>query len=87
MGKSGCFMYNTNINRADLKNLINMDVNFNEVVNTTTDNGNAVLLNEKNYTGLLETLYLSTNKELKASIIDRLNTPLDELIDESDAEW
>ena len=80
-------MYNTNINKTDLKSLVDMVVDFNEVVNITTDNGNAILINEKDYTGLLETIFLSKDKAFKASVISGLNTALEELIDESDVKW
>ena len=82
-------MYNTNVTqaRANLYNLVNMAIDNNEVININTKNGNAVIISEADYNSLIETLYLSSNPNIKNSIIEGLNTPIEECIDESDVAW
>jgi len=82
-------MYNTNVTqaRANLYNLVNMAIDNNEIININTKNGNAVIISEADYNSLIETLYLSSNPTIKSSIIEGLNTPIEECIDESDVSW
>lgn len=81
----------TNINITNLrKNLfgyINQAIEFNDVININTKIGNAVIISEDDYNGLMETLYLSSNPEIKQEIIDGMNTPIDECIFEDEVEW
>ena len=82
-------MYNTNVTnaRANLYNLINMAINYNEIININTKNGNAVLLNEEDYNSLIETLYLSTVPDYKDSLIKGVKTPIEECVDEEEIAW
>jgi PHD/YefM family antitoxin component YafN of YafNO toxin-antitoxin module len=50
-------------------------------------NGNAVILSEEDYNGLIETLYLSNMPEVKKSIVDGLNTSIEEYIVKDEVEW
>ena len=82
-------MLNTNITnfRKDIFNILAQTIRFNEPVNVSTKEGNAVIISEEDYNGLQETLYLSSIAGLKESIIEGLNTPLAECLPESEAEW
>ncbi len=55
-----------------------------EVISVTTDNGNAVLINESDYKNLVETLYLLRDRELTERIAEARNTPITE---GEDFEW
>ena len=81
----------TNINITNLrKNLfeyINQAVEFNDVINVNTKAGNAVIISEDDYNGLMETLYLSGNSRVKKEITDGLSTPIEECIPENEVEW
>lgn len=81
----------TNINITNLrKNLfgyINQAVEFNEVINVNTKTGNAVIMSEDDYNGLMETLYLSSNPTVKKEITDGLAAPIEECIPEDEVEW
>lgn len=81
----------TNINITNLrKNLfgyINRAVEFNDVINVNTKAGNAVIISEADYNGLMETLYLLQNQKVKNEIIDGMNTPVEECVSESAVEW
>ena len=56
----GVFMTNINITnlRRNLFDYINQAVEFNDVINVNTKAGNAVIISEADYNGLMETLYL-----------------------------
>ena len=81
----------TNINITNLrKNLfdyINQAVEFNDIINVNTKSGNAVIISESDYNGLMETLYLSSNPATKKEIIDGLKTPVEDCIAEDEVEW
>ena len=81
----------TNINITNLrKNLfdyINRAVEFNDVINVNTKTGNAVIISEADYNGLMETLYLSRNQKVKDEIVEGINTPIEECIEESAVDW
>ncbi len=82
-------MINTNITnfRKDIFNLLEQTIKFNETVNISTKEGNAVVLSEEDYNGLMETVYVSSNPPLKAKIVQGLNTSLEECVDENEVEW
>ena len=52
----------TNINitnfRKDIFEYASQVVNYNDVINVTTKDGNVVVMSEEEYNGLMETLYL-----------------------------
>lgn len=81
----------TNINITNLrKNLfeyINQAVEFNDVINVNTKAGNAVIISESDYNGLMETLYLSRNQKVRDEIVEGINTPIEECVEESAVEW
>ncbi len=82
-------MTNTNITnfRNNVFEYINQAIEFNDIINVTTKNGNAVILSEEDYNGLVETLYLSSNPQVKKDILDGAATPLKECISESELDW
>jgi len=49
--------------RKNIYSMIENTVRFNEPVNITTKDGNAVMISEEEYLGLLETLYLTSVPE------------------------
>ena len=82
-------MLSTNITnfRKDIFNILERTVKYNEPVNISTKEGNAVMISEDDYNGLMETLYLSSIPEQREKIIEGLNTPLDECLQENEVEW
>lgn len=82
-------MLNINITnfRKDLFNILEQTIKYNEPVNISTKDGNAIIISEEDYNGLIETLYLSSIPEIKDSIVGGLNTPLSECIPESEVDW
>ena len=81
----------TNINitnlRRNLFGYISQAVEFNEVINVNTKNGNAVIISEDDYNGLMETLYISSNPMVKKEILDGMATPVEECIPETEVQW
>jgi len=68
----GDFVYNTNVTnfRKDIYNILEQTIKFNEPVSVNTKTGNAIILSEEDYNGLMETLYLSSIQGMKESIIE-----------------
>jgi PHD/YefM family antitoxin component YafN of YafNO toxin-antitoxin module len=67
--------------------MLEQTIKYNEPVNISTKDGNAVLVSEEDYNGLMETLYLSSDPRVKESIVEGLKTPISECVSENDAEW
>ena len=82
-------MLNTNITnfRKNIFGMLEQTIKFNEPVNISTKAGNAVIISEEDYNGLMETLYLSSVPEMKEKIIAGLNTPLNECLPENEVQW
>lgn len=73
--------------RKDLFKVLENTVKFNERVNIVTKDGNAILISEEEWNGLIATLEIYSNPKLKEKIIEGMNTPLSETISEEDIEW
>lgn len=82
-------MLNTNITnfRKNIFGLLEQTIKYNEPVNISTRNGNAVIISEEDYNGLMETLYLCSVPGMKEKIIEGLNTPLNEGVPENEVKW
>ena len=82
-------MLNTNITnfRKNIFAILEQTIKYNEPVNISTKSGNAVIISEEDYNGLMETLYLSSIPNIKEKIIDGMNNPLNECIPENEVEW
>jgi antitoxin YefM len=82
-------MLNTNITnfRKNIFGLLEQTIKYNEPVNISTKDGNAVIISEEDYNGLMETLYLNSIPGMKEKIIDGMNTPLGDCIPENEVEW
>lgn len=80
---------NTNITnfRNHLFEILDNTIKYNEVVTISTKNGNAVVVSEDDYKGLIETLYVSSVPHLKEQIIEGMNTPLDKCVPEDEVNW
>ena len=81
----------TNINitnfRKDIYELLEQTIKYNEPINISTKNGNAVVLSEEDYNNLIETLYISSIPGLKEEIEKGLKEDVEECIDEEEVEW
>lgn len=81
----------TNINvtnfRKDIYTLLEQTINFNEPINISTKNGNAVVLSEEDYNSLMETVYIMSVPGLKDEILKRANNEENEFVSEEEVEW
>lgn len=81
----------TNINisnfRQNIFEYVNQAIEFNDIINVNTKNGNAVILSESDYNSLVETLYLSSNPKVKSEILEGKNVPLSECVNANEVEW
>ena len=58
-----------------------------QTINITTKDGNAVLLSEEDYSGIMETLYLVSAPGMREKIMDGIATSLEDCVDETAVEW
>ena len=81
----------TNINftnfRKDIYALLEQTINYNEPINISTKNGNAVVLSEEDYNSLIETLYITSVPNLKEELIKRASDSEDEFVSEDEVKW
>ena len=82
-------MTNTNITnfRKDIYNLLEQTIKYNEPINISTKNGNAVILSEEDYNSIMETLYIMSVPNLKDEIIKRATDDNEEYVNESEVDW
>ena len=82
-------MTNTNITnfRKDIYELLKQTIKFNEPINISTKDGNAVIISESDYNGLIETLYLLSTPEMREKLIKGKDTPIEECVPEDEVEW
>lgn len=82
-------MMNINITnfRKNIFGILEQTIKYNEPVNISTKDGNAVIISEDDYNGLMETLYLCSVPGLKENIIDGMKTPASECVPENEVDW
>ena len=73
--------------RSQLFKTLERAIRFNEPVNVTTKDGNAVILSESDYDSLMETVYLTSIPGMREAIKEGLNTPISDCIPESEVQW
>ena len=81
----------TNVNvtkfREDIYNMLENTIKYNEPINISTKNGNAVILSEDDYNSLIETLYIESIPGLKKEILKRKNDSDKEFVSEDEVDW
>lgn len=82
-------MTNVNITnfRKDIYELLEQTIKYNEPINISTKNGNAVVLSEEDYNNLMETIYIYSNPGLKEDIVKGLKEDIEDCVDEEKVEW
>lgn len=81
--------YKTNITNArkDLYKIAENAVEYGQVTKVHTKKGNIVILSEEDYNGLTETIYLTSNKELRDSLVEGKNIKLEDTIPAEEVDW
>ena len=81
----------TNVNvtsfRKDIYKLLENTIKYNEPINISTKNGNAIILSEEDYNSLIETLYIESIPELKKEILERADDSDNEFVGEDEVQW
>ena len=82
-------MTTTNITnfRKNAFNYVEQTIRYNEPLHISTKEGNAVLLSEEDYSGIMETLYLVSMPGMREKIMEGMSTPLEDCADEAAVEW
>ena len=82
-------MLNTNITnfRKNIFGMLEQTIKFNEPINISTKDGNAVIISEEDYNGLIETLYLTSDPAMKQKIVEGLHTSIDDCLSEDEVQW
>ena len=82
-------MTSTNITnfRKNAYNYVEQTIRYNEPLNISTKDGNAVLLSEEDYSGMMETLYLVSVPGMREKIMAGMAESLSDCMDETAVEW
>lgn len=82
-------MRNVNVTnfRKDIYKLLENAIKYNEPINISTKNGNAVVLSEDDYNSLMETLYIESIPNLKEELLQRANSQEEDFVSEDEVEW
>lgn len=82
-------MLNTNITsfRKNVFSMLEQTIKYNEPLNISTKAGNAVVLSEEDYRGMIETLNLISDPLMKNKLLDGMATPISECITEEEIDW
>jgi len=70
-----------NMANRDFNTILDYVIKQGDAVSIATDEGSAVLVNQDEWNGMLETLYLQSIPGVKESIIKGKTTPLTECLD------
>lgn len=73
--------------RNDFYNLIDQTITSSEPIQITSKRGNTILLSEEDWKSIQETLYLLSIPGMKESIIEGINTPIEECEDVESLGW
>lgn len=73
-------MTNTNATsfRKNAFEYFNQAVQYNDVINVTTKNGNAVVMSEADYSAMMETFYLLSVPGMRERLEEGRRTPIEE---------
>lgn len=82
-------MTNTNITsfRKDIYKLLEQTIKYNEPLNISTKNGNAIVLSEEDYNNLIATLEIESNNRLKEDIIKGMKEDVKNCVSEDEVDW
>ena len=82
-------MTNTNATslRKELFTMLENAIKYNETINVSTKNGNAIILSEDEYNGIIATLELCSDSNLKKKILDGANASADECVSIDEVDW
>ncbi|MBQ6248592.1 MAG: type II toxin-antitoxin system Phd/YefM family antitoxin [Oscillospiraceae bacterium] len=82
-------MINTNATnfRRNIYGMLEQTIKYNEPVNVSTKDGNAVVMSEEEYNSIMETLYLSSMPATRQEIVEGLKTDVEDCLGEDRVQW
>ncbi|MBR0211145.1 MAG: type II toxin-antitoxin system Phd/YefM family antitoxin [Oscillospiraceae bacterium] len=82
-------MINTNATnfRRNIYGMLEQTIKYNEPVNVSTKDGNAVVMSEEEYNSIMETLYLSSMPATRQEIVEGLQTDVEDCLGEDRVQW
>ena len=82
-------MIATNITsfRKNVFSLLEQTIKYNEPLRINTKAGNAIVLSEEDYNGMIETIYLMSVPTMKEKLLEGKSTSFSECISENEVEW
>lgn len=74
--------------RKNVFETLGQAVKYNEVINVTTKDGNAVILSERDYNAIMETLYLHSVPGLAENLLELAGKPVEHAAEfDPEEEW
>ncbi|MFA6105946.1 MAG: type II toxin-antitoxin system Phd/YefM family antitoxin [Patescibacteria group bacterium] len=73
--------------RKNIFSMLEQTIKYNEPININTKDGNAIIVSEEDYNGLIETLYLYSIPGMKDSLLEGMNTPISEYVPSNEVNW
>jgi len=73
-----------NVARQDFDGVLSSVIQYGDVVSIATDMGSAILVSAEEWSGLQETLYLQSIPNMMESIVEGVNTPINECVPASE---
>ncbi len=73
--------------RKNIYKVVENTIRYNDVVNISTKDGNAVMISEEDYNSMIETLRFASIPGMREKLIEGLNTPLKETVTEEETGW
>lgn len=73
--------------RQDFFNIVSDTINKNEPVQISTKSGNAVIVSESEWKGIMESLYLLSFPGMKEKLVAGKDTPVSECVPLEEIEW
>ena len=82
-------MINTNATnfRRNIYGMLEQTIKYNEPVNVSTKDGNAVVMSEEEYNSIMEMLYLSSMPATRQEIVEGLRTDVEDCLGEDRVQW
>lgn len=82
-------MQNTSITnfRKNIFSMLEQTIKFNEPLNISTKEGNAVVMSEEDYNNVMATFEIYNNPELHKKILKGMQTSASECVPEDEVEW
>ena len=82
-------MQNTNVTnfRSNIFGMLEQTIRYNEPINISTKDGNAVILSEEDYYSLLATMELCAIPGMKEKITEGMQEPLAGSLSENEVAW